>query len=119
MQRSNLIKIAADQWIVMREQPDVPKAIIHRVTDTANTERFMVMVWQPIPADRRMVGIYDSLQDAEKSVPWPNRPAVPGPPGMSGDAAAANMRARGVDGTGMPPGVPHPARQPRDIDLGS
>lgn len=111
MERSTLITIADGQWIVMREKPDEPKAVILRITDTAEDARFMVMVWQPTPADRRMTGIYDSLEAAEKSVPWTNRPVVPGPPGMSGEAAAENMRARGVDGTGMPPGVPHPARR--------
>lgn len=113
MERSNLIQVETGQWIVMRENPNLPKAIVHQVTDTGGVARFMVMVWQSNPAERRMAGIYESLQAAEASVPWTNpRPVLPGPPGMSGEAAAANMRARGVDGTGMPPGVPHPARRP-------
>lgn len=62
------IRLDTDTWAVMRDTPDHPKAIIHRVTDTAGESRYLVMVWHPEPSKRRMAGIFDTIQAADRSV---------------------------------------------------
>ena len=88
---STRITVDADTWLIMREFPQHPKAIVHRVTDTSGEERFMVLTWYPDPAKRRMAGIYRSLSEADAAVPWP----TPGTPNLHyapDDAARAQRR---------------------------
>lgn len=73
---STRITVDQDTWLIMREFPQHPKAVIHRVVDTAGEERFLVLTWLPDPAKRRMVGIFPSLSEADRAVPWPS-PATP------------------------------------------
>lgn len=73
---STRITVDADTWLIMREFPQHPKAIVHRITDTSGEERFMVLTWLPDPAQRRMVGIYRTLSEADSAVPWPS-PSTP------------------------------------------
>lgn len=96
-----VIQIETDTWIVMREVLSSPKGIIHRVTDVSGAERFLLMRWTAAPADRRLVGIYETIEAAAQAVPGPTT-RVPGPPGGSPADAAADMRRRGVTGTGFP-----------------
>lgn len=95
----NLIQIGAASWVVMREHPSEPRAIIHRVKDARRIPRFLLMRWEPSEEHRTLIGVYDSMKAAEGAVPWDTH-VSPGHPGMSREEKAANMRARGVDGTG-------------------
>ncbi|UOQ59674.1 hypothetical protein MUN76_11525 [Leucobacter rhizosphaerae] len=91
MHRSNLIQADTHTWLVLREFPQHPKAIIHLMTDTAGNDRYILMTWHPEQAQRRMVGIHTSLSQAEAAVPWPSTaPATPGMPPRPGRLAAAD-----------------------------
>ncbi|QIK63824.1 hypothetical protein G7068_11960 [Leucobacter viscericola] len=72
MPQINLIQIETNVWVVLREFRQQPKAVIHKITDTTGADRYMVMRWEPDPAQRRMTGIYNDLTEAEKTVPWPS-----------------------------------------------
>lgn len=76
MSRPAPIQIDRDTWIIMREHPANPKAIVHRVTDTRGDARFLLLVWNIDPAKRRMHGIFPSLKDADLEVKWDNTAAV-------------------------------------------
>lgn len=76
MQRPVPIQTDANTWIIMRENADRPKGIVHRVTDTLGTARFMLYVWHPSPERQRMFGIYDSLDAADIAVKWDNTEAL-------------------------------------------
>lgn len=81
MHRSNLIQADSHTWLVLREFPQHPKAIIHLMTDTTGDNRYILMTWHPEASQRRMVGIHTSLGQAEEAVPWPSKtPAKPGLP---------------------------------------
>lgn len=69
---SECIQIDTDSWIVMRELPQHPKAIIHRITDTTGEARFVLLTWHAEPSKRRMVGIHRNLREATRAVPWPD-----------------------------------------------
>ncbi|MBL5974785.1 MAG: hypothetical protein D3X82_13750 [Candidatus Leucobacter sulfamidivorax] len=95
----NLIQISTNSWIVMRESPYEPRAIIHKVTDSQQMPKLLLMRWAPSEEHRVLVGVYETMKAAEQAVPWDTHVA-PGHPGMSHEEWAANMRARGVDGSG-------------------
>lgn len=81
MQHSNLIQADSNTWLVLREFPQHPKAVIHLMTDTTGDDRYILMTWHPESSQRRMVGIHPSLRQAEAAVPWPSKtPATPGIP---------------------------------------
>lgn len=85
----------------MRDYPEHPKAIVHRVTTTTVEPRYLLMAWEPIAADRRLVGIHTSLQEANNAVPRPDPQNVTPPHPSAGEdvlaareAAQARSRAR-------------------------
>ena len=41
--RSNVIQVSATEWVVLREFPQPPKAVIHRVTDTTGDDGFLLL----------------------------------------------------------------------------
>lgn len=63
------IQVDADTWLIMRESARQPKAVVHRVTSTAGEARFLLMTWQPIITERRMVAIHPDLRAADRAVP--------------------------------------------------
>lgn len=92
--KHSTIQIGTDTWIIMREYREIPKAIVHRLTATNGESKYMLMTWEPIAADRRLVGMHASLDDADKAVPWPN-PAdanMPPIPNHSPEATAEHQR---------------------------
>lgn len=67
------IRYDRDTWVCMRNDPVLPKAIIRRVTlrDTASgstTERFRVVTWALDSGERRLVGYFDDLAEANGAV---------------------------------------------------
>ncbi|WP_053386984.1 hypothetical protein [Leucobacter japonicus] len=108
VQRSNLIQIASDEWVVMREFAQYPKAIIRGMRDASGEARFILCSWHPIRHKQHMMGLFDTKEAAEKAVPWPSRnPAVPPrPDGGNQEAINAYRRRSGMDGNGYPPGSP-------------
>lgn len=80
------MQIAADQWIVIRESMERPKALIQEVTARDQTARYLLFTWNIDPGKRRLHGMYDTLEDANHEVKWSNpRPDVPGPPPQTRD----------------------------------
>ena len=80
-ERSNLIQVATDEWIVMREFAQYPKAVVRGIRDTAGEARYLLLTWHPVRHRQRMVGIFATRQEAERAVPWPSRsPQLPGLP---------------------------------------
>ena len=68
MTRPSPIRVDTDTWIIMRQMSDRPAGIVHRVTDTSEEARFLLLVWHPEPSQRRMHGIYPSLKAADAAV---------------------------------------------------
>lgn len=110
-----MIQIEADTWVVMREYPQYPKAVIQGFKNTAGEARFMVLTWDPIRSKRRLVDVYTTLFEAEKSVPWPGPPDNPGPPYQSPEAGRAERERRGGDGNGYAGAMFDRAEQARKI----
>ncbi|WP_053386259.1 hypothetical protein [Leucobacter japonicus] len=110
VERSNLIQIASDEWVVMREFAQYPKAIIRGMRDASGEARFILLSWHPVRHKQHMMGLFDTKEAAEKAVPWPSRnPPVPPRP-EDREAAEAYRRQSGNDGNGYPPGSPDRAR---------
>ncbi|MEJ6488570.1 hypothetical protein PQI23_02400 [Leucobacter sp. USCH14] len=89
VERSNLIQVASDEWIVMREFAQYPKAVIRGIRDTSGDARYLLLAWHPVRHRQRMVGIFTTREEAENAVPWPSRsPRLPGLPGTNGSRSA-------------------------------
>ena len=101
MARPDPIQLDATTWIIMREHPTRPKAIVHCVTDTSGEARYLLMVWHVDPAKRRMHGIYTSLSDADLEVRWDNSAA----------------RQRASDAVGPFQGYPNMRNMPRPGEI--
>lgn len=104
VERSNLIQVASDEWIVMREFAQYPKAVIRGMRDSDGQARFILSSWNPVRHKQRMIGLYPTKEEAEQAVPWPTRN-----PDLPARAEIAKVRQRGpntVDGNGYPPGSP-------------
>ncbi|MBL3698557.1 hypothetical protein [Leucobacter luti] len=86
MQFSDVIRYDTNTWVVLRNTPGTPEAVVQRVTDTGGEARYLLLTWALADADRRMVGIHTSLRAAVDAVPWPRKDQLP-------------------DGSGHPPGV--------------
>lgn len=105
VERSNLIQVASDEWIVMREFAQYPKAVIRGMRDGAGEARFILSSWHPVRHKQQMMGLYSSKEEAEAAVPWPSRnPPVPPSPHLPPEDRAAHLAATGRDGCGYPPG---------------
>lgn len=70
------IRYDADTWLVMRNDPVIPKAVIQRVHGRDNSgDRFMVFAWDPLDTTkRRLMGVKESLEDANEFVKYDNTP---------------------------------------------
>ena len=68
------LQISTDQWAVIRESIEHPKAIIQQVTARDQTARYLLHTWNPDPAQRRLHGMLDSLEEANHEVKWPSAP---------------------------------------------
>lgn len=64
------VRIELDVWAVMRYRPDQPAAIIQRITDQRQVAQFLVLTWHPEPYRRRLIAMFDTLEQADRSVLW-------------------------------------------------
>lgn len=67
------IRYDRNEWLCMRNDPVLPKAIIRRVTVTdqgngQQLEKFRVVSWAIDRAERKRLGYYDDLAGANDSV---------------------------------------------------
>jgi hypothetical protein len=61
------IRYDVDTWLIMRNDPVLPKAIITRQTQDGR-EYYRVVTWDLDPAQRTLVGRYASLEEANAAV---------------------------------------------------
>ena len=73
--RPRPIRFDHDTWLIMRNDPVLPAAVIQRLRDPRGQEFFVVVSWDLNPDGRRMIGRYGSLEDADSAV----RYVVPAP----------------------------------------
>ena len=66
------IRYDVDTWLVMRNDPTIPKAVIQRVHGRGNAgDRYMVFSWDPVDTTkRRMMGVKETLEEADAFVKY-------------------------------------------------
>jgi hypothetical protein len=69
------IRFDHDTWLIMRNSPVLPAAIIQRLRDPGGHEFFVVVSWDLEPDGRRMIGRFATIEDADAAV----RYIVPAP----------------------------------------
>jgi hypothetical protein len=63
------IRYDVDTWLVMRNDPILPKAIIRRFVHTeTGREYYRVVTWDLESKKRNLIGRYPSLEDANVAV---------------------------------------------------
>lgn len=88
--RMPYMQISTDQWAVIRESLEHPKAIIQQVTARDQTARYLLYTWHPDPVKRRLHGMFDTIEEANREVSWSNpRPSTPGMPDQMRQARRA------------------------------
>jgi hypothetical protein len=73
--RSRPIRISAEEWIIMRDEPTQPKALVRRVSVTERESgqrvaKLRVVTWAIDPAERKLVGYFDTMTEVDRAVPW-------------------------------------------------
>lgn len=66
--RMPYVQIETDVWAVMRNSTEVLAAMIYRISDRIQVAKHLVMTWHAEPHHRRMIAIYDTLEEANFSV---------------------------------------------------
>jgi hypothetical protein len=84
------IRFDADTWLVMRNDPILPKAVIQRVHHREG-DRYMVFRWDLDPAKRELMSVADSLEKANDLVRFD--------PPAPDDVHAGPPNGRNADGT--------------------
>lgn len=88
------IRVERRMWVCMRNDPVLPKGEIRlvRVTPMAGgptEEKYRAVTWALDSVDRRLIGYYDSLEEANRAV----RYDVPDPDSVVTGQAAFGMYA--------------------------
>ncbi|HWH25134.1 MAG TPA: hypothetical protein VNT53_00610 [Pseudolysinimonas sp.] len=69
-----------DTWLVMRSDPVLPAAIILRLRNPDGSDFFVTVRWDLNSENRRMIGRYRTLQEADAAVLYDHpSPIVPVP----------------------------------------
>jgi hypothetical protein len=66
--RPRPIRYDSETWIVMRSDPVLPAAVILRLRNPDGREFFVTVKWDLDPAARRLIGRFESLEDADRAV---------------------------------------------------
>lgn len=78
------IRISTDEWVIVRNNPRYPKALIRRIDPRLPTEHYRVVTFELDPSKRMLLGRYRTLEAANDSVlydtPVTNVPAHTGYP---------------------------------------
>jgi hypothetical protein len=89
MTRPRPIRYDQDTWVVMRNDPTHPKAVIERRKDAQGVDVFFVLSWNLDPAIRILMGTTPTLERADGMVRYDlpvKRDGRDGPPnGIDGD----------------------------------
>jgi hypothetical protein len=78
--RPRPIRYDHDTWLVMRDDPVLPAALIVRLRGPARQEFFIAIGWDLDSEQRRMIGRYPTLQEADAAVLYENITPVVGAP---------------------------------------
>ncbi len=63
------VQISDCEWVVIRNYPDSPAALIRRLDATfEHTTYFRVVTWRPTSAGRQPIGRFASLKEADCAV---------------------------------------------------
>lgn len=74
------IRISTDEWVVIRNNPNVPAAVIRLIDRGLSTEHYRVVTFDLVPALRKLVGRYRTLEAANDAVRFPVPRQNDGPP---------------------------------------
>jgi len=87
--RPKPIRFDVNTWVVIRNDPEVPKAVLERRRDGRGDDVFFVSKWALDPSDRVLMGTTPTLERADMMVRWDlpsKRDGRDGPPnGIDGD----------------------------------
>lgn len=61
------MRISASEWIVIRDSPRLPAAVIRRL-EFENRSIWRVVTWAPTSEGRQLVGYFPTLEEADRSV---------------------------------------------------
>jgi hypothetical protein len=78
--RPRPIRYDHDTWLVMRNDPVLPAALIVRMRGPGRQEFFITIGWDLDAEQRRMIGRYPTLQEADAAVLYDNVAPVVGAP---------------------------------------
>lgn len=91
MSRPRPIRYDQDTWLVMRNDPAIPKAVIQRVHH-ADGDQYLVFRWHLDPDKRRLMNVVSSLERADDLVRYDVPPSgVPPFTGYSEHRSAAKQ----------------------------
>lgn len=62
-----LVKISDVEWVVLRDDPRHPAALI-RELPARTQDRYRIVRWAPLSEDRRLFGYFRSLEQADMAV---------------------------------------------------
>lgn len=91
MSRPKPIRYDVDTWLVMRNDPVLPKAVVQRVHHRDGGDRYLLIRWDLDPAKRELMNVVDSLERADELVRYD--------PPEQDDAHSAPPNGLNADGT--------------------
>ncbi len=63
------VQISDCEWVVIRNYPDMPAAVIRRFEATAHHGGyFRVVTWRPTSSGRTLIGRYETFKEADRAV---------------------------------------------------
>ena len=68
MTRPRPIRLDHDTWLVMRNDPVIPKAVIERRRDRGGADAYFVIAWDIDPLKRVLMSVQPSLERADALV---------------------------------------------------
>ncbi|HXH35160.1 MAG TPA: hypothetical protein VNJ54_12240 [Plantibacter sp.] len=89
------IRIADAEWIVMREAADRPAGVVKYFAPSGAPGYFRCVTWAPRSEDRRLIGRYPTLAEAERAVPRASGAAPSAAADQTSSAPAPDAWERG------------------------
>ena len=63
------IQISDTEWVIMRNSPTKPKALVRRFdADATHPTFFRAVTWAPTSAERKLIGYFPTLETADAAV---------------------------------------------------
>lgn len=83
------IRISVDEWVVVRNNPRFPKALVKKFS-TDKGDYYRVVTFTLIPEDRVLIGRYPTLEVANDAVPY-DLPDISHTPAARGTGSAPKL----------------------------